>query len=70
MTIINEIANTAATLLCVSGSSRMERLATCEKCDQYIKVVKVCKECGCFLPAKTWFKEQHCPLGKWEAVKD
>lgn len=65
----NEIANTATTPLCVSGSFRMERLATCEECDQYIKVVKVCKECGCFLPTKTWLKGQRCPLGKWEAIE-
>lgn len=40
------------------------RIQTCEKCDCMNKL-KICTECGCFLPAKTLLKSEQCPLGKW-----
>ena len=53
----------------VLRSFRRERIATCKECPRYIKAVKMCEECGCFIPAKSWFKGQSCPLGKWRAIE-
>lgn len=40
------------------------RLSICMQCPQFTKT-KRCKECGCFMVAKTKLKEATCPLGKW-----
>ena len=42
----------------------IERLSICLKCPQLTKT-KRCKECGCFMVAKTKLREATCPLGKW-----
>jgi len=41
------------------------RMQVCKACPEYRESVKQCKECGCFLPAKTAISFQKCPLGKW-----
>ena len=41
-----------------------KRLSVCYKCPSFTKA-KTCKECGCFMVAKTKLKEATCPLGKW-----
>lgn len=43
----------------------LARYAICEKCPQFNKITKTCKECGCFMAAKTKLKLASCPLGKW-----
>ena len=42
---------------------RMEICQNCEKFNQ-----NMCDECGCYLPIKTSWKEQECPLGKWPQI--
>ena len=41
------------------------RMEICFECERYNSKLKYCKECGCFMPAKTIFKDVKCPLGKW-----
>ena len=40
------------------------RFSICLQCPQLTKS-KRCKECGCFMVAKTKLKDATCPLGKW-----
>ena len=40
------------------------RRAECEKCEY--KFGFNCRKCGCVISAKTKFKNQRCPVGKWE----
>lgn len=49
---------------------RDERFDICKGCDRLFKPTRTCKECGCFMALKTWLKDAHCPLHKWEAVDD
>ncbi len=42
-----------------------ERYNICKSCDRFNKLTKICKECGCFMPAKTKLKNNFCPLNKW-----
>ncbi len=42
-----------------------ERLATCKSCEHLRPVINQCKECGCFVYAKTAIESAKCPLGKW-----
>lgn len=48
---------------------RDSRYAICKGCDEFWKTVKVCKECGCSMPMKTWLKEARCPIGKWGSTE-
>ena len=41
-----------------------QRLAVCLECPRLTKT-KNCRECGCFMVAKTKLKDATCPLGKW-----
>ena len=41
------------------------RMSICHKCPSFTKI-KTCKECGCFMLAKTRLKDATCPLGKWQ----
>lgn len=42
-----------------------QRYAICKKCEFFNPKTKQCKKCGCFMPVKTYFRSQKCPIGKW-----
>lgn len=44
---------------------RDTRYEICKRCDRFLSPVKVCRECGCSMPLKTWLKNATCPLNKW-----
>jgi ribosomal protein L32 len=46
-----------------------ERLDICKGCEHLIPVTHQCKECGCFMNAKTKLPNAVCPIGKWQAVR-
>lgn len=41
------------------------RYDICKACPMLIQATKQCKECGCFMKAKTTLKHAECPLHKW-----
>lgn len=41
------------------------RYDICKSCPFLNQTTKTCKECGCFMPAKTKLKMATCPVGKW-----
>lgn len=43
------------------------RIEQCKACSN-LSVLNICKECGCFMPAKVRLKWSSCPIGKWVAV--
>ena len=43
-----------------------ERMEICRGCPHLIKVTHQCKECGCFMDAKTKLPNASCPIGKWD----
>ena len=42
-----------------------ERYSICQSCPELIKLTKTCKECGCFMAAKTKLQNATCPISKW-----
>jgi hypothetical protein len=52
----------------VDKKTAEERYAICKECDRL--ALGVCKECGCFMLAKTTLKFAGCPLNKWGPVSD
>ena len=52
----------------VSSEVREERYDTCKKCPFFDAESKRCKDCGCFMEAKTWVggdPDLLCPQNKW-----
>jgi len=47
---------------------RDERYSQCLSCEKFFYKAKICKKCQCLMTTKTWLKDAHCPLGKWDAV--
>lgn len=47
-------------------SIRDKKLEICRGCELYNTKTTQCKECGCFMPLKTWLEGNTCPLGKHE----
>ena len=41
------------------------RYEICKSCPELIKLTKQCKQCGCFMAAKTKLNNAVCPIGKW-----
>lgn len=44
------------------------RYRTCQLCPWFDPILKLCDDCGCFMPIKTQFKKFSCPQGKWDAI--
>jgi hypothetical protein len=65
------IAKNAATGVeqTVTPEIKAERLSICFGCDRLNKTLQQCKECGCFVRAKSNFKQEKCPLGKWGEIE-
>jgi len=57
-------------ILFVTDEVQRERMLVCRSCDKYDELQNSCKECGCYLPAKTKVILDSCPLGKWTEDKD
>jgi hypothetical protein len=47
-----------------------DRLDICKTCEQYVEATTQCKECWCFMSAKTLWPSADCPLGKWDSYKE
>ena len=45
-----------------------ERLSICKTCEFFVKSAHMCKECGCFMPAKAKIAKLRCPKDKWVEV--
>ena len=41
------------------------RLEICKSCPELVKLTSQCKQCGCFMYAKTKLEAAKCPIGKW-----
>lgn len=44
------------------------RYDICTKCDN-LTILKTCKLCGCFCPAKTKLRATSCPIDKWLPIE-
>lgn len=41
------------------------RYSICLECPELVLLTKQCKQCGCFMVAKTKLEAAKCPFGKW-----
>ena len=42
-----------------------QRFDVCKQCEFFIKNQSRCLKCGCYMPIKTAWRSQKCPIGKW-----
>ena len=47
-----------------------ERYEICESCTEFNELLKLCRQCGCWMPGKTLIKSSRCPLGFWEPYEE
>ena len=47
-----------------------QRQDICNGCEFRFEATNQCKKCGCFLSAKTKFKQEECPLKKWTKYEE
>lgn len=50
----------------IAKAIQQERMDLCLTCDEYFAMTKMCRKCGCLIPAKVKFAAAKCPLHKWE----
>jgi hypothetical protein len=50
----------------VSEETYSKRYKTCKSCEEYVKYVGVCKQCGCVMKIKCAIEHAKCPKNKWE----
>jgi hypothetical protein len=43
----------------------LQRIDACKSCPSLIKLVSVCRECGCVVPMKAAVPGASCPSDKW-----
>jgi hypothetical protein len=53
----------------VSSDIADERMSVCLGCEHFLKITGQCKECGCFMKAKTLLPHAECPIGHWKAQR-
>jgi hypothetical protein len=53
----------------VSEETKLYRMAICNSCDDLNTTIKTCKQCGCYMPAKSTFAAANCPLHKWQTAE-
>lgn len=46
-----------------------ERMAICKTCPK-LTPIKLCRNCGCVMPAKVRLRHSECPELKWGAIED
>ena len=46
------------------------RYEICKHCENFSKMLKICRKCGCFMPGKVLMKKTSCPMHKWIAIDD
>jgi hypothetical protein len=50
----------------VSDEVSSQRMETCNSCSSLVQTLRICRHCGCYMPAKTTLAEAECPIGKWK----
>lgn len=62
---LNDVVKNAAQEANEQHDKARLRLEICKRCPMYDHVLKRCRECGCFMPAKVQLPKAKCPQGRW-----
>lgn len=52
-----------------SSEIAAQRMSICNKCPELTKL-KLCRDCGCIVPAKIRLIHASCPRDKWGNIED
>lgn len=68
MSFVNKLKEKLSTIthtLDIADDSVIEhRMSTCNSCEHFTQLRR-CKQCGCFMDAKTKLAIAKCPINKW-----
>jgi hypothetical protein len=56
------------TVLMKMNNYKVIRLEICKSCEYFHQILRMCSQCGCFMPAKILIKSSSCPIKKWSPV--
>jgi hypothetical protein len=62
---VKDVAEQKIIELKLDAPDREARMDICRACPELFKPTASCMKCGCFVHAKTWLKNEKCPVGKW-----
>jgi hypothetical protein len=62
---VGEVKARVAGLPKLTAEEIERRMATCRRCENFIRGQNRCALCGCFAALKSRLRSQHCPVGKW-----
>lgn len=65
MSFAQKLANRIKENIHVIRELQHERIEICNTCPELRELTRQCKQCGCFVDAKTLIKSSSCPIGKW-----
>ena len=49
----------------ITSEEKNERFEICKSCEFFVNSSQRCMKCGCYMPIKTGWRSQKCPVGKW-----
>jgi hypothetical protein len=49
----------------VTKEEYKDRYLICKTCTSFVDEIKICRECGCFMPLKAKLGNSTCPKDKW-----
>jgi hypothetical protein len=49
----------------ITDEEKNKRFEVCKSCEFFIASSQRCAKCGCYMPIKTGWRSQKCPIGKW-----
>ncbi len=52
----------------VTNEEKDKRFEICKSCEFFVTQSQRCMKCGCYMPIKTGWRSQKCPIGKWQAL--
>lgn len=54
----------------VTNLQAVKRLSICSKCGEFNQIKDICGVTNKYMPNNASWKNQRCPLGKWESKED
>lgn len=49
----------------ISSELSQRRYLICKTCPQFNESLKICRQCGCYMPIKVALARSRCPLNLW-----
>jgi hypothetical protein len=62
---LEDVARSSGNLANQQHDKARLRMEICKRCPAFDATLRRCRDCGCFMPAKTQLPAARCPQGRW-----